>query len=187
MKNYVFIGKTTQFMKVCEKFGTIEEIYRNLIEDDIVSYDNIVNWVVENKLSVNEEQLYQSYIDGDTEYDDLVEKLYEKIDDISWHLNDDEMVDLISSANGSAYYQEWHEVDESGRYLENLKELEKVVTEKIDYFNENNFDDLYINTKLSFTNSYYEGYDLKLELEALDYEQVEQIVNFIKKLADENL
>lgn len=187
MKKYVFIGKTTQFMKVYENVDTVEEIYKDLRIKDIVYFDTVIEWFIDNKLTVEEIKLYQSYIDGELECENEADKLFEKIDSASWDLNDDEMIDLISYNTSNMYYQEWHEVDENGRYLENLKELEKVVTEKIDYFNENNFDDLYINTKLSFTDSYYEGYDLKLELEALDYEQVEQIANFIKKLADENL
>lgn len=186
-KEYEFIGKTTQFMTVADVKGSVKEIYDYLIEKEFLSYDTVEDWIFENKLDEKDNEVRQAYLYCTLEDDYPIDELFNKVSRATIGLNDDEMMDIISHQTSNMYYQEWHEVDENGFYLENLKELEKVVNEKIDYFNENNFDDLYINAKLSFTNSFYEGYDLKLELEALDYEQVEKIAAFIKKLADENL
>lgn len=186
-KIYEFEARTTDGRTVASRKGTIEKIYNSLIKDEILYSETIENWIFENKLSKKDNEDRESYLNNELDDDYLINELFNKVSRATIGLNDDEMMDIISYQTSNMYYQEWHEVDENGFYLENLKELEKVVNEKIDYFNENNFDDLYIDTKLSFTNSFYEGYDLKLELEALDYEQVEKIAAFIKKLADENL
>lgn len=185
-KEYEFIGKTTQFMTIANVKGTVKEIYDYLIEKEILDDDTIEDWIFENKLDEKDNEIRQAYLDCTLDDDYPIEEFFDKIQTIE--LTDDEMIDIISYQTSSMYYQEWHELDERGNYIEDKDELKKVIDESIEYFNDNNWNDIYINSKIETSyKPYCEGYDLKLELEALDYEQVKQIAAFIKKLANEEL
>lgn len=187
-KEYEFIGKTTQFMTIANVKGTVKEIYDYLIEKEILDNDTVEDWIFENKLDEKDNEIRQAYLDYAFDDDDPIEELFNKIQTIELTLTDDEMIDIISSQTSNMYYQEWHELDEKGNYIEHKDELKKVIDESIEYFNDNNWNDIYINSKIeSSYKPYCECYDIKLELEALDYEQVKQIAAFIKKLANEEL
>ena len=187
-KEYEFIGKNTQFMTIANLKGTVQEIYDYLIEKEILDWDTVEDWVFENKLDEKNNEIRQAYLDCTLDDNYPIDEFFNKVSRATIGLNDDEMMDIISYQSSNMYYQEWYELDEKGNRIEDKEELEKLIDESIEYFNDNNWNDIYINSKIETTyKPYCEGYDLKLELEALDYEQVEQIAAFIKKLADENL
>lgn len=71
---------------------------------------------------------------------------------------------------------------------EYLHELEKSISKSTEYYNKNNIDDIYLTSNVEFTKRpYTTGYDIKFELEALDYDQVEKICDFIKEITEKEL
>ena len=116
MKKYEFIGKTTQFRTVARIVGTVQTIYDELINNEILHYDTIQNWILENKLSDEDNATFQLYLDGEPVEEDLINDIDDKISFAQYDLTDDEMMEIISCNTSNMYYQEWNDLDENGEY-----------------------------------------------------------------------
>lgn len=116
MKTYEFIGKTTQFRTVARLVGTVAEVYDELYHNEILHYDTIQSWILENKLSDEDNATYQLYLDGEPIEEGLINDIEDKINFAQYDLTDDEMMDIISRNTSNMYYQEWNELDENGEY-----------------------------------------------------------------------
>ena len=116
MKTYEFVGKTTQCITVVRIVGTVQTIYNQLVDDEILHYDTIQDWIVENKLSDVDNATYQLYLDGEPVEEASINDIDDKIGFTQCNLTDDEMMDVISHNTSNMYYQEWNELDENGEY-----------------------------------------------------------------------
>lgn len=116
MKTYEFVGKTTQLRTVARIVGTVQTIYDQLVDDEILHYDTIQSWILENKLSDVDNAVYRAYLDGEPVEEELIYDIDEKISFAQCDLTDDEMMSIISHNTSNMYYQEWHELDENGEY-----------------------------------------------------------------------
>lgn len=116
MKTYKFVGKTTQFRTVATVVGTVQEIYDELESNEVLHYDTIQSWILENKLSEEDNAIYQLYLDGEPVEEDLINDIDEKVSFAQYDLTDDDRMDIISYNTSNMYYQEWHELDENGEY-----------------------------------------------------------------------
>ena len=115
-KQYEFVAKTTQFMTVVRIVGTVQTIYDELESNEILHYDTIQFWILENKLSNEDNATYQLYLDGVPVEEKSVNDIEDKITFAQYDLTDDEMMEIISCNTSNMYYQEWHELDENGEY-----------------------------------------------------------------------
>ena len=116
MKTYEFIGKTTQFQVVARIVGTVVEIYDELESNEILHFDTIQSWILENKLSDEDNAVYRAYLDGELVEEESINDIEDKISFAQYHLTDDEMMEIISGNTSNMYYQEWNELDENGEY-----------------------------------------------------------------------
>lgn len=116
MKTYEFVGKTTQFRTVVRIVGTVQTVYDELVDNEILHYDTIQNWILENKLSDEDNETYQLYLEGEPVEESQVNDIEDKISFAQYDLTDDEMMEIISCNTSNMYYQEWHELDENGEY-----------------------------------------------------------------------
>ena len=116
MKTFEFIGKTTQFRTVSRLVGTVQTIYDQLVDDEILHYDTIQSWILENKLSDVDNAVYRAYLDGEPVEEWLINDIEDRIAFAQYDLTDDEMMEIISCNTSNMYYQEWHELDENGEY-----------------------------------------------------------------------
>ena len=116
MKTYEFTGKTTQFMTVARLVGTVEEVYDELYRNEILHYDTIQSWILENKLSNVDNAVYRAYLEGEPCEEDLINDIDEKIAFAQYNLTDEDMMEIISCNTSNMYYQEWNELDENGEY-----------------------------------------------------------------------
>lgn len=187
-KIYEFEAKTTNGRTVASRKGTIEKIYNSLIKGEILDAETIEDWIFKNKLSNKDNEDREKYLNNELDDDYPIDELFNKVSYAAIGLTDEEMMDIISCQTSNMYYQEWHEINVKGERIEYLEELENLVTETTERFNKNNLDDIYLTSNIEFTNHLYdEGYDLKFELEALSYEQVEEICEFIKEITEKEL
>lgn len=114
-QEYKFVGKTTEFKTIATEWGTVQEIYENLVKSDIVYHDTIEDYIVENYFSRAERECYNAlldYYENEGCEDDLWDLLNDRISELEVDLNKDDMKAIITKNKSNMYYQEWIELED---------------------------------------------------------------------------
>lgn len=163
---YLLTGKTTQFRTVYEGEGTPRELAEDLMNKDIICYDQLETFIKDEWFS-EKELAYFEELEECGEFDETQKMLDEKeqvFDDEDWK-------EFIQLQTSEMYYQEWVEMlDIKCEFYKNDK-LEKTVYDFLPISGEEEFED-FVSTAIENFADVYDTENVTLLVVAEDNETI---------------